>query len=295
MAEGDSEAQRTLYGEVYPDYAETALLEREEPPFDVLVMDEAQDLLSPGRLLLLDLTIRGGLGDGRWSMFGDFTHQSLYNRNRSDGSDDPVADLEAYGRQGPEGGSRGGLQFVKAGLKRNCRNTRNIAEHTAMIAGFETPPFRPGAESGIDVGYRYWGPSSRWQDLLAEVVEGLTKKDKLPVVDITVLTPGRAEKEALLKLERISGHPLVDYAPNQSVEQPGIKVSTIHAFKGMESPIVIIPGLDRDLKDWNPSLLYVGMSRARSLLILIVHEKARDAVRCRIRTARQQAQKQVQI
>ena len=295
LAEGDSEAQRTLYGEVYPNYAETALLEREEPPFDVLVMDEAQDLLSPGRLPLLDLTIRGGLGGGRWSMFGDFTRQSLYNRDRSDGSDDPVADLEAYGRQGPEGGSRGGLQFVKAKLKRNCRNTRNIAEHTAMIAGFETPTFRPGAESGIDVGYRYWGPSSRWQDLLAEVVEGLTKKDKLPVVDITVLTPGRAEKEALLKLERISGHPLVDYAPNQSVEQPGIKVSTIHAFKGMESPIVIIPGLDRDLKDWNPSLLYVGMSRARSLLILIVHEKARDAVRCRIRTARQQAQKQVQI
>ncbi|MYH28443.1 MAG: hypothetical protein F4137_06210 [Acidobacteria bacterium] len=93
----------------------------------------------------------------------------------------------------------------------------------------------------------------------------------------------------------MSGHPLVDYAPNQSVDQPGIKVSTVHAFKGMERPIVIIPGLDRDLKDWNPSLLYVGMSRARSLLILIVHEKARDAVRSRIRMARQQAQKQLQI
>ena len=293
LAEGDAEAQRTLYGEVYPDFAETALLEREEPPFDVLVVDEAQDLLGPGKLPLLDLMIRGGLGGGRWSMFGDFTRQSLYNRNRSGGSDDPVADLATYGRQGSEGGSRGGLQFVKAGLKRNCRNTRNIAEHTAMIAGFETPPFRPGAESGIDVGYRYWGASSRWQDRLAETIEELTKKDKLPVGDIAILTPGRAEREALRKLERISGHPLVDGAPNQRTERPGIRVSTIHAFKGMESPIVIIPGLDRDLKDWDPSLLYVGMSRARSLLILIVHEKARDAVRSRIRMARQQAQKQL--
>ena len=294
LAEGDTEAQGTLYGEVYPDYAETALLEREEPPFDVLVMDEAQDLINPGNLPLLDLMIRGGLAGGRWSMFGDFTRQSLYNRNRSDGNNDPVADLETYGRQGSGGGSQGGLQFVKAGLKRNCRNTRNIAEHTAMIAGFGTPPFKPGAESGIDVGYRYWGPSSRWQDLLAETIEDLTKKDKLPVVDITVLTPGRAEAEALRNIERICGRPLIDYAPSQRAERPGIKVSTIHAFKGMESPIVIIPGLDRDLKDWDPSLLYVGMSRARSLLILIVHERARGAVQRRIRMARQQPQNQFQ-
>ena len=291
LAEGDAEAQRTLYGEVYPDYAEIALLEREEPPFDVLVMDEAQDLISPGKLPLIDMTVSGGLRTGRWSMFGDFTRQSLYNRNRSDGSNDPVADLETYGRQ-DYGGSQGGLRFVKAGLKRNCRNTRNIAEHTAMIAGFETPSFKSGAESGIDVGYRYWGPSSRWQDLLTETIEDLTKRDKLPVVDITVLTPGRAEKEALRKTERICGHPLIDYAPNQRAERPGIKVSTIHAFKGMESPIVIIPGLDRDLKDWDPSLLYVGMSRARSLLILIVHERARDAVQRRIRMAKH-AQKQL--
>ena len=146
---------------------------------------------------LLDLTIHGGLGGGRWSMFGDFTRQSLYNRDRGNGNRDPVADLKSYGRQGPEVGSQGGPQFVKAGLKRNCRNTRNIAEHTAMIAGFETPPFKPGAESGIDVDYRYWGSSSRWQDLLAETIEDLTKKDKLAAADITVLTPGRIERDAL--------------------------------------------------------------------------------------------------
>lgn len=136
MSEGDPEAQRTLYDEVYPHYAEIALMERDEPPFDVLVMDEAQDLIGPGKLSLLDLTIRGGLGGGRWSIFGDFTRQALYKRNRGDGSGDPVADLRAYGRrQGREGASQGGLQFVKAGLKRNCRNTRSIAEHTAIGAG----------------------------------------------------------------------------------------------------------------------------------------------------------------
>ena len=204
LAGGNSDALRTLYGEVYPRCAEIALLERDEPLFDVLVMDEAQDLIGPGNLPLLDLTIRGGLGGGRWSMFGDFTRQSLYNRNRGDARGDPVADLRAYGRPSPGGGSPGGPQFVRAALKRNCRNTRSIAEHTAMIAGFETPPFKPGAESGIDVDYRYWGPSSRWQDLLAETVEKLTRKEKLAAADITVLTPGRIERDALLRIERQS-------------------------------------------------------------------------------------------
>ena len=180
LSEGDSEAQRILYDEVYPHYAEIALLERDEPPFDVLVMDEAQDLISPRKLPLLDLTIRGGLGVGRWSMFGDFTRQSLYNRNSGEGNRDPVADLQAYGSQGPDGARQGGLQFVKARLMRNCRNTRSIAVHTAMVAGFETPPFKPGAEIGIDVGYRYWGPSRQWQELLTETIEDLVKKDEVP-------------------------------------------------------------------------------------------------------------------
>lgn len=293
LSDGDSEAQRTLYDEVYPQYAEIALIERDEPPFDVLVMDEAQDLLNPGRLPLLDLTIRGGLGAGRWALFGDFTRQSLYKRNWGDGIGDPLADLKAYGRQGVNGDSRGGLQFVKARLKRNCRNTRNIGEHTAMIAGFETPPFKPGAESGLDVGYRYWGLSSRWQDVLTETIEDLTRKDKLPASDITILTPGRAERDTLQMIKRIGGHPLIDCEPIRGDEHSGIRVTTIHAFKGMESPIVIIPGIDRELENWDPSLLYVGMSRARSLLILIVHEKARDAVERRIKTVREQAQKQL--
>ena len=293
LSKGDSEDQRTLYEEMYPHYAETALLERDKPPFDVLVMDEAQDLIGPRKLSLLDLAVRGGLRGGRWSLFGDFSRQSLYNRNAVDGSPDPVADLHAYGRQGPDGALQGGSYFVKARLTRNCRNTRSIAEHTAAIAGFETPPFKTGAESGIDVDYRYWGPSRRWQDLLAETVEDLTKKDKLSAMDIMVLTPGRTEREALQKIERIGGHPLIDCTPNLRIERPGIKVTTIHAFKGMESPVVVIPGIDRKLEDWDPSLLYVGMSRARSHLILIVHEKARAALERRVRMVRQKAQAQL--
>ena len=155
---GDSEAQRTLYDEVYPDYAEIALLGRDEPPFHALVVDEAQDLIGSRRLSVIDLLIRGGLGGGRWCMFGDFTRQALYNRD-TQGSRDPVMDLQAYGGRVVDGTRQRGLEFVKARLTRNCRNTRSIAEHTAMIAGFETPPFKTGAEVGIDVDYRYWGSS----------------------------------------------------------------------------------------------------------------------------------------
>ena len=287
LISGDSEAQRTLYDDVYPDYAESALLERDEPPFDALVVDEAQDLIDPRKLPLLDLTIRGGLGGGRWSMFGDFTRQALYNRHTGDG--DPVAALEGYGRRGFDGAPQGGLHFVKAGLIRNCRNTRSIAEDTAAIAGFETPPFKTGTEPGIPVQYRYWRDPDQWVDMLAETIERLMKADDVPARDIMVLTPGSSERETLKDLKRIADQPVIDCSLTSKVEERGIKVATIHAFKGLESPVVVIPGIDRELRDWDPSLLYVGMSRARSLLILIVHEKAHAALGRRVGTARQQA------
>lgn len=157
------------------------------------------------------------------------------------------------------------------------------------IAGFETPPFKTGTEPGIPVQYQYWKEPRQWVDMLAETIERLVKADDVPPSDIMVLTPGSSERETLKALQRIADQPVIDCSPTPKVEERGIKVATIHAFKGLESPVVVIPGIDRELEDWDPSLLYVGMSRARSLLILIVHEKAHAALERRIRTARQQA------
>ena len=67
-----------------------------------------------------------------------------------------------------------------------------------------------------------------------------------------------------------------------------LKFSTVHSFKGLESPVVIIADIDRVDSDEPRSLLYVAMSRARSLLILMISEGARTSFERRIRTGMEQ-------
>jgi superfamily I DNA and RNA helicase len=48
-----------------------------------------------------------------------------------------------------------------------------------------------------------------------------------------------------------------------------VLIDTIQRFKGLESPIVILWGLDTIDLTRSEELLYVGMSRAKSLLVVV--------------------------
>ena len=276
FAEQESEALErdnagSLFGELYPLYGEVAL-EEMEAPFDALVMDEAQDLVDRHTLDFLNLAIRGGLAGGRWAIFGDFTRQALYGDTVN-----PVGVLSQYSEH-----------FVRARLTLNCRNTRRIANETTILAGFEKPPFRLGEETGLPVEHRYWETPSELVESLTHVLESLDK-EKMPVEGVMLLSPRRLENSSLAGIERISRFPLIDSSRGMTgAQSPAVKFSTIHAFKGLESQVVIIVDIDAVDGEQQQSLLYVAMSRARSLLILMINERARKAVESRIRKAMQQ-------
>lgn len=63
---------------------------------------------------------------------------------------------------------------------------------------------------------------------------------------------------------------------------PVVPFTTIQAFKGMESSVVIMCDVDRMDGPEDRSLLYVGMSRARNLLIVFLDERVRWAVKTAI-------------
>lgn len=254
-----------LFGELYPLYGEAAL-EEMGALFDVLVMDEAQDLGDRHTLDFLNLAIHGGLAGGRWAIFGDFTRQALYG-----GTVDPVEILSQYSEY-----------FVRAKLTLNCRNTRRIAEETSILAGFDKPPFRLGAETGLPVEHRYWDTPSDLVKSLTRVLESLLK-EKMSADNVVLLSPRRLENSSLAGIERISHFPLMDSSRGASGSHPDVvRFSTIHSFKGLESQVVIMVDIDAVDGDQQQSLLYVGMSRARSLLILMINERARKAVESRI-------------
>ena len=234
-------------------------------------MDEAQDLCNQHMLDVLNLAIRGGLAGGRWAIFGDFTRQALYG-----GTEEPVAALSRYCEH-----------FVRAHLTLNCRNTRRIAEETTLVAGFDRPPFRLGDEVGLPVEQRYWKKPADLVDSLTTVVERLVK-EQMPIEDVMILSPRRLENSGLAGVETISRFSLVDVSRGMANAEHSLKFSTIHSFKGLESPVVIIVDIDRVDSDETRSLLYVAMSRARSLLILMISERSRTSFERRIRTGMEQ-------
>lgn len=263
----NSNEHETLFEEFYPFYGEMAL-EELNSPFDVLVMDEAQDLSDRATLDLMNRVIRGGLAGGRWAIFGDFTRQAIFG-----GTGDSMADLSEYSEH-----------YVRARLTLNCRNTRRIAEETAIVGGFDSPPFRFGNEMGVPVEHRYWRTASGLVNTLTKCLGRLINGGVRPE-EVIILSPRRLENSILADVNRIYDMPLFDCSRTLDAPQGCMRFSTIHSFKGLESQVVIMVDIEEVDDDRSQSLLYVGMSRARSLLILIVHERARSSIDTRIRAA----------
>ena len=251
----------------FPFYAEVAVEEYGEQ-FDTLVVDEAQDLVAQQTLDLFNGSLIGGLAGGRWAIFGDFTRQALYNN-----PGDPVSILSGYSQH-----------FARMKLTQNCRNTRRIALETSNVSGFERLPFRLGQEEGPPVEHRYWGTPSGLVNSLRDTVDRLIR-DGIQPESIVLLSPNRLENSALDGVGTLAGIPIVDCSRNLDVPPSSIRFSTIHSFKGMESQVVLIVGIEEVDGDDVQSLLYVGMSRARSLLILMIHQNARSSMERRIMAA----------
>ena len=261
----DGDSLVTLFEDIYPLYGELAL-EELDTPFDVLVVDEAQDLSDRTTFDLLNRTLRGGWAGGTWAIFGDFTRQALYGSDQGS-----RVDLSEYSEH-----------FVRAKLTLNCRNTRRIAEETAIIGGFSTPPFKLGHEVGMPVEHRYWRTAPDLLTTLEKTVRRLIN-DGLQLDDMVILSSRRLENSALAAVEQVCDAPLVDSSRSLDTDQSCIRYSTIHSFKGLESQVVMLVDIDEVDNDRARSLLYVGMSRARSLLILMIQERTRKAIDTRIK------------
>jgi superfamily I DNA/RNA helicase len=159
------------------------------------------------------------------------------------------------------------------------------------VAGFEKLPFRLGEETGLPVEHRYWKNRTDLLEFVTKVVNQLVK-EKTPIDDIVILSPKRLENSGLAAVENISRFPLADISRGAVNAPSTLKFSTIHSFKGLESPVVIIVDVDEVDAEEPQSLLYVAMSRARSLLILMISERARKAVEQRIRAAMERGLRQ---
>jgi hypothetical protein len=182
--------------------------------FDELIVDEAQDILRPGYLDVLDLSLRGGLAAGTWRFFGDFERQAIY-KTASMGVEDFCA-------------QRGGRP-ARFKLTVNCRNAPRIVELIRVLARLDagySKILRP--DSGVEPRIRLYGSEEDECGLLAEALSELYESG-LEGHDIVVLSPVASNSCA----ERITDAPWADRLASARDAAAGqIPYTTIHAFKG---------------------------------------------------------------
>ena len=77
MAQMRSQDPDKYYSETLPTLYTEVLMEKAQEPFDVLIIDEAQDVIDSHYLETLDIMIPGGLQNGNWYFFMDADKQSL--------------------------------------------------------------------------------------------------------------------------------------------------------------------------------------------------------------------------
>lgn len=153
-------------------------------------------------------------------------------------------------------------------LTANCRNTAPI--HQAAYKHYKGVPVSSPDIQGDDVQFDE-SPSRDTQaaKINARIVDLISRQGVRPS-DITVLIA-----DALHKAEYYSALRRLPLPKPATWLEEGVRgkttvlIDTIQRFKGLESPIVILWGLDTIDLSQRQELLYVGMSRAKSLLVIV--------------------------
>ena len=216
--------------------------------FDKIIVDEFQDLCTPEYLEFFDAVLDGGLIDGEFSFYGDFARQAIYQ-------DDVSIDL-----------LKNYAFFARKNLSINCRNTLHIGNELVNVTGYADKKYRLKI-TGEPVDFYVWSDKQEQGCILIATIKELKKKG-FTASSILVLSPNKRNKSIVGwcdEEEFIIGDYGADHAAYLAM------FSTVHAYKGLESEIVILT----DIEDYSDQqLMYIALSRARSKLIVLESAQA---------------------
>ncbi|MGM1065163.1 NERD domain-containing protein [Saccharothrix sp. Mg75] len=219
--------------------------------FDVVVVDEAQDVINGRDLDAVDRVLSGGLADGRWAFFLDSNNQrGLVGQYE----DDAMARLDSHRPT-----------FVD--LMDNCRNTIEIVRATQERTGADLGVTTAGHGREVVVVEEDRGEAvTAVSAVLAELEE-----HDVPLEQVVLLSPydlaasifGELPAEWL---ER------VDVLDLMRMRKPGrghVGFARVAEFKGLESRYVVLEVDDAADEQAARVQLYVGMTRAKAALWVV--------------------------
>lgn len=248
-----NENPQLYFGQTLPDefYEYVSTMpedELEAIKYDLLVMDEGQDIIKPIFLYSLDYLLKGGLEGGHWAMFYD-EKQNIYNPEYQEG----MELINSYNN-------------TKFKLFINCRNTVQIGRYIEKNTGWELGTFLK--ETGEEVQEIHYSDDADFKSKVEEILKHL-RAEKVDLKDVTFLAPKKYQNSILGKVEiKVN-----EINENMDLDSKDPRFSTIHGFKGLDSKVIILCGLD-SIHDVNYSkFVYIAATRARTLLYMVGSEE----------------------
>ena len=235
------------YNKILPDMLLEAVIER-GGQYDAIIVDEGQDFQETWWETLFSM-----LYDQETGIFYVFfdSNQNIYHRHKA---------LEQF------------IDVAPFTLTENCRNT--IAIHQVV------KEFHQASETLTCRGPRgraptisYFSSPSEQEELVKKAIQYLVQEEKIKPERIVLLTTRAPENAGFPPNKRMNNLTLVEWS-DRIQGDVGIRVSSVHRFKGLESGVVILTGLEDNDPDWLNPILYVACSRARTHLIVIAHERS---------------------
>ncbi|GAC1408217.1 MAG: ATP-dependent helicase [Burkholderiaceae bacterium] len=258
---------------IVPDYAqasvwqmlEAGLAQAPVPPqwlFDVLIVDEGQDFAASWQTSVLRLL----RPDGRATWL-----------------EDPMQNL--YGQQPLHMPG-----WVTLHATSNFRSPRRIVDMLSHLGS---------ATDSIEAASPFVGDDVDLLTYPGGNTEAMFEKTKLAIVqclgagfarsDIALISYRGRDHAALLNLDHLGKHALRSFTGNYDLfgnpvfREGDLLAESIYRFKGQAAPAIIFTEIDfEDLDERVFRKLFVGMTRARLKLILVLSERAADILKSRI-------------
>jgi len=206
--------------------------------WDVLVVDEGQDLLSDDYLIALGDCIRGGLGGGRWRWMMDANYQAGFYK---DTDLDSVKELEDFALIPP-------YELVT-----NCRNTKQIVQFVQLCTGAYIGEAKLQGDGPSPVPQWVANKEQERTKITHQLAEWIQGQEVKPS-DIT-----------LIKIDEEADTNLTDSIANR------VQCYSNIDFKGLESPFVIVFGVTRgETLSSLESDLYTACSRGSMQLFVVL-------------------------
>ncbi|QOD93533.1 NERD domain-containing protein [Chryseoglobus sp. 28M-23] len=256
MSGPPTDADSDFWERVLPELALEGLAESSADEVgDFLIVDEIQDISTDTYLDFLDLLVKGGLRDGRVLMFGDFERQAIYGREGA---------REVLRSRAPH--------LASFRLSENCRNLPRIG-YQVNLFGHLAPGFKDfrRSDDGIDPTIIKYARGDVQAALLRKAVSDL-RDDGFDLTEIVVLSPLGSDSVAASTSEPWLRQVLIP-ADGSKPTKGRLRYCTIHSFKGVDAPAVIVTDLDDSGGPNFDALIYVGLTRGTDRLIALVETK----------------------